>query len=171
MAKKIKFLGLLLFLPIFTFILSGCGKTVSEMAGEKAAEKIIEDRTGGKAKVDVDNGNVKIETKEGSFETGKNIKLPADFPSDIYIIEDNLTSAMSNQADGGFTISLETAKSLEEVSSVYQEKLKAEGWNITGTMNYGDSSSVIAEKDNRVVSVFSSKNSGKTAVMIGVGKK
>lgn len=171
MKKKIRFSGLLLLLPIFIFILSGCGKSISEMTGEKAAEKIIEDRIGGKANVDVDNGNVRIETKDGNFETGKNIKLPSDFPRDVYVIEDNLTSAMSNQADGGFTISLETGKTVEEVSSIYQEKLKAESWDITGTMNYGDSSSVIAEKDSRVVSVFSSKNADKTAVIIGIGKK
>lgn len=171
MAKKIGFLGLVLFLSVFILILSGCGKGVSEMAGEKAAEKIIEDRIGGQANVDIDDGNVKIETKDGNFETGKNIKLPSDFPRDVYVIEDNLTSAMSNQADGGFTISLETDKNVEEVSSIYQNKLKGEGWKITGTMNYEDSSSVIAEKDDRVVSVFASKNADKTAVIIGIGKK
>ncbi len=171
MTRKIKFLSLLLILPIFTLVFTGCGKSVSQTVGEKAAEKIIENRMGGKANVDVDNGNVKINTAGGNLETGSNVKLPADFPSDVYIIDGNIVTAMSDQANKGFTISIEINKSLEEASSIYQAELKKQGWNITGTMNFGDSASVIAEKVNRTASVFISKSADKTTVVLGIATK
>jgi len=169
--KKFKFLSLLLILPIFTLILSGCGKSVSQIVGEKATEKIIENQTGGKANVDINNGNVKVDTKEGSIETGANVKLPADFPSDVYVIEGSMVAAMSDQANKSFTISIEINKSLEEASTIYQTELKKQGWSITGTMNFGESSSVVAEKDNRTVSVYINKSNDKTTVVLGVATK
>lgn len=170
MTKKIKFFRLLLILPIFILILSGCGKSVSKIVGEKAAEKIIENQTGGQAKVDINNGNVKVVSNEGNFETGSDVKLPADFPSDVYVIDGKIIAAMSNQANKGFTLSIDAAISLEEASSIYQEKLKADGWRITGTMNYGDSSSVVAGKDKRTASVFMSKSGDKTTIVLGVAE-
>jgi hypothetical protein len=169
--QKFKFLSLLLILPIFTLVLSGCGKSISQMAGEKAAEKIIENQTGGKANVDINNGNVKVNTKEGNIETGSNVKLPADFPSDVYVIDGNMVAAMSDQANKGFTISIEINKSLDEAFAIYQDEFKKQDWKITGTMNFGESASVAAEKDNRTASVFISKSDDKTTVILGAGIK
>lgn len=171
MAKKIKFFSLLLILPVFTLVLAGCGKSVSQIVGEKAAEKMIEGQTGGRTKVDIDNGNVKVETKEGNLETGSNVKLPADFPGDVYVIGGNIIAVMSDQANKSFTVSIEINKSLEEAAAIYQTELKKQGWNITGTMNFGDFSSVAAEKDDRTASVFISKNTDKTTVVLGVAEK
>ena len=169
--QKFKFLSLLLILPIFTLVLSGCGKSISQMAGEKAAEKIIENQTGGKANGDINNGNVKVNTKEGNIETGSNVKLPADFPSDVYVIDGNMVAAMSDQANKGFTISIEINKSLDEAFAIYQDEFKKQDWKITGTMNFGESASVAAEKDNRTASVFISKSDDKTTVILGAGIK
>lgn len=169
--KTIKLSGLFIVLPALLLIITGCGKSVSQVVSEKATEKLIEKQIGGNTDVDINSGNVKMETKDGKFESGTNVKLPADFPSDVYVIEGNITAAISDQTSESFTISIETNKSVEEASAIYQEKFKSDGWKITGTMNFGDSSSVIAENDKRTVSVMIGKGDGKTSVVLSVGKK
>ena len=173
MAKqKVKFYFFLSSAVILSLSLTGasCGKKISQKASEKTTEKIIEKQIGGKADVDIDKGNVKVETKEGKMEAGENVKLPSDFPKDIYVIEGTIKVAVSDQARESRTISIETDKSMDEVYSLYQEKLKSDGWKITGTMAYGDVSNVVAEKDNRTASVVISKSGNKTTVTLSTGK-
>lgn len=171
MAKqKMKFYFLLSSAIILSLSLSGCGKGLTQKASEKATEKIIEKQTGGKADVDVGKGNIKVETEEGKMEAGENVKLPSDFPKDIYVIEGTIKAAISDQARESQTISIETNKSIDEVYSLYQEKLKSDGWKITGTMAYGEVSTVVAEKDNRTASVVISKSDNKTTVTLSTGK-
>jgi len=169
--QKGKFYLLLPVLAIAVLALVGCGKSVSRKAGEKAAEKIIEAQSGGKANVDINGQNVKVETEQGKIEAGENVKLPSDFPSDVYVIDGTIKIAISGQADEGQTVSIETDKKIEEVLSIYKEKLKSDGWNITGTMNFGEVATVIAEKDDRSVSVSTGASDGKTTVNIVVAKK
>lgn len=169
--QKMKFYSLLSLAVILSLFSAGCGKSITQKASEKAAEKIIEKQTGGKANVDINKGNVKVETKEGKMEAGENVKLPSDFPKDIYVIEGTIKAAISDQAREGQTISIETDKSMDEVYSLYQEKLKSDGWKITGTMAYGDVSTVVAEKDNRTASVVISKSGNKTTITLSTGKK
>lgn len=158
-------------LAMAVLVLAGCGKSISQKASEKAAEKMIEAQSGGKADVDISGKNVKVETEQGKMETGENVKMPPDFPKDIYVIDGTIKVAISDQASGGQTISIETNKTVSEISSTYQEKLKSDGWKITGTMNFGDSASVMAEKDSRTVSIIVGKTDDKTTVTISVGKK
>lgn len=169
--KKMKFYFLLPVLTLAILTLAGCGKSLSQKAGELATEKLIEAQSGGKANVDINGKNVKVQTEQGKFESGENVKLPSDFPTDVYVIEGTIKMAVTDQAGGGQTISIETAKSVEEVSATYQEKLKSAGWKITGTMNFGEGATVVAEKDNRSVSVIIGKSDDKTTVTIGVAKK
>ena len=169
--KQTKFYFLLpaLFLAILT--LAGCGKSISQKAGELAAEKIIETQSGGKANVDINGKNIKIETEQGKIESGENVKLPSDFPTDVYVIDGTIKVAVTGQNGEGQTVSIESDKSVAEVSAVYQEKLKSAGWKITGTMSFGEGATVVAEKDNRSVSVIIGQSNNKTTVTIGVAKK
>lgn len=170
--QKMRFYFFLSSAVILSLFLTGasCGKKISQKASEKATEKIIEKQIGGKADVDVSQGNIKVETEEGKMEAGENVKLPSDFPKDIYVIEGTIKAAISDQAREGQTISVETNKSMDEVYSLYQEKLKSDGWKITGTMAYGEVSTVVAEKDNRTASIVISKNGNKTTVALSTGK-
>ncbi|MFA6394232.1 MAG: hypothetical protein WCW25_05215 [Patescibacteria group bacterium] len=170
MVKKSKLFSLLLILPLATLILSGCGKSASELAGERAAEKSIENQLGGQADVDINNGNIKVESEQGNIETGDSVKLPDDFPSDVYVIDGKIIVATSNQAEKSFMLSIDATTGLEEAYSVYQEKFKAAGWQLTGTMNFGDSASVVAEKDKRAASIYLSRNGDKTNVVVGVAE-
>lgn len=159
----------IILLPFLTLILSGCGKSISQIAGEKLAEKAIESQSGEDAKVDIKDGNVKIETKEGGILAGDDVKLPSDFPTDVYVVEGKIKAAISSE--GNYSITIESDKTIEELSNLYQEKLKAADWKITGTMNFGDSASVVGEKDTRNISIMFAKNDGKTSVILSLGKK
>ncbi|MFA6106263.1 MAG: hypothetical protein WC745_01175 [Patescibacteria group bacterium] len=171
MIKNSKLFSFLLILPLFILILGGCGKSASEIAGEKAAEKNIENQTGGQANVDINNGSIKIEGSLGKIESGDNVKLPAYFPDDVYVIEGKIITAFSNQADKSITLSIDSTASIKEAFTIYQEKLKATGWLITGIMNYGDSANVIAEKDKRTASIFMNKSGDKISVVLVIAEK
>src|SRR3989339_1335593 len=153
MTNSIKFFGLIS-VAILTLALSGCGQSTSEIIGEKTIEKMIEEQSGGQAQVDLDKGSMKIESADGTFEAGENTTLPTDFPEDIYVIEGKIISAITNPAIENFSVSIETDKNLDEVSAIYQEKLKDENWKITGTMNFGEAVSIVASKDGRSASVM-----------------
>lgn len=150
---------------------AGCGKSASQYASEKAAEKIIEKQTGGKVNIDTSNNTVKYETKDGTFQSGENVQIPESFPKDIYIAEGKLVSAISNKENGVHSISIQSTEKASDLAKKYEEKFKADGWKITGTMNFGDTYSVIAEKDTRQVSVMVGKTDKETTVVISVGKK
>lgn len=169
--NKVKFYLLLPVLVLVILTLAGCGKSLSQKASETAAERIIQAQTGGKAKVDIDGKNIKMETEQGVIESGENVKLPSDFPTDVYIIEGTIKLAVTGQAGEGQTISIETDKSVEEILTIYDEKLKSAGWKIIATMNFGEGASVAGEKDDRTVSVFIGKSNDKTTVNISVSKK
>jgi methionine-rich copper-binding protein CopC len=169
--QRIKICCLLPVLAILAILLSGCGKTITQTTSERAAEKIIEQQTGGQAKVDVNQGNVKVESKDGNIEVGQNVKLPADFPKDVYVIDGNLVSAFSEPTKGTFTVSIQTEKSPAQAAAEYQEKLSSDGWKITGNMNFGGTFSVIAEKDDRIATAMVSASDNKTTVIISTGKK
>jgi methionine-rich copper-binding protein CopC len=169
--QRIKIYGLLPVLAMLAIILSGCGKTITQTTSEKAAEKIIEKQTGGQANVDVNQGNVKVESKDGKIEVGQNVKLPADFPKDVYVIDGNIVSAFSEPTKASYTVSIQTEKNPSEAAAVYQEKLSADGWKITGNMNFGGTFSVVAEKDDRTATAMASASDNKTTVIINTGKK
>ena len=156
---------ILAFCLVLAVTLSGCGKKTAE----KAAEKTLEKLTNGQ--VDVDEGTVKINTNSGSYAYGEEVDLPSDFPSDVYVIDGTIKTASTDKQYGSFAVSIETSKSVSDVKSDYENKLKEKGWNITYSATAQDSSSISAEKDNRVVSVFISSSEGKTMVILSVTKK
>lgn len=162
-----KKLFILCFCLVLAVTLSGCGKKTAE----KAAEKVIEKATNGQADVDVSGNTVKINTNTGSYAYGDKVDLPSDFPSDVYVIDGTIKTASSDKQYGSFAVSIETSKSVSDVKSDYESKLKDKGWNITYSASAQDSSSITAEKDNRSVSVFISSSEDKTMVILSVTKK
>lgn len=156
---------------VAALVLSGCGKSVSQKANEKIAEKIIESQSGGAADVDFDDDNVTVKTDKGKMEVGESVALPADFPSDVYVIEGIIKMAISDTNNNGHTISIETDKSIEDAAAAYQEKLVSDGWKIAGTVNLNDSFMITAEKNERSASVTINKSETATNVFLTVAKK
>lgn len=169
--KNYKALSLFLVLPMIAVIMAGCGKSVTQVTTEKMAEKAIESQTGSDANVNIKDDGVKIESKDGKIETGDNVKLPGDFPSDVFVIDGKIKSAIVDEEGDNFSITIETDKSVEEALNLYQDKLKADSWKIVTTVNTGETSSVIAEKDERNLSIMFGKSDTKTSVIISLGKK
>ena len=138
-------------------ILPGCGKTVTEKQTEKALEK----QFGGNAKVDVNNDSVSVVTDQGTFQAGGKVKLPVGFPKDVYIIDGELMTAMSDSTSGSFQVAIKSTKSLSDAKKLYDEKLKSDGWTIKSTYDYNNTGVLIsAEKDTRAISVMLGTEAG-----------
>ncbi len=150
---------------------AGCGKPASNYVAERSVEKMIEKQTGAKVDIKQDGNAVKYETKEGVFESGTDLKLPEDFPKDVYVAEGKIVSAISNKDNGVFSVSIESEAKAEDLAKTYENKFKDEGWKISGTMNFGDTYSVIAEKEGRQASAMIGQSSDNTTIVLSVGKK
>ena len=147
-------------------VIGGCGKSISE----KAAEKIIENAGNGEVKVDIDNQKTTIETEAGIGEVGENVSVPEDFPDDVYLIDGVVKTSYKNSEENGWTLSIETDKSIADVRALYETKLEEAGWTINSFLDMGTAATLGGVKDNRNISLMISADadSGKTTVIVGV---
>lgn len=143
-------------------VLSGCTKTA-----ENKIEDSIEDSTGGQADVDLDDGNIMINTNEGTFEAGDNVSLPSGFPSDVYVYDGTIT-ASTTTSDDMYVVSIQTSDSPEQVKDTYETELANDGWEITSTLTLPTGVTLGAEKGSRYVTVTAGEEDGDTFVTIGV---
>ena len=91
---------------------------------------------------DKNGGGLKIATNE------KGMALPEGFPKDVPIIPDaKVVAAMSTPEL--MTVNLQSPAPMAEGMKFYQEKLKAEGWNIEGVMDMEGVHMVNARKGAR----------------------
>jgi len=146
----------------------GLGLSACKSAADKAVEKAVESTTGTDATVDSSSNKVSINTNGTSWETGDSVSLPANFPDDIYVVEGTIKVAIANDATAGFTVSLETTKSVSEVKTLYQKELVDDGWTITGSYDIQGSSSVMATKAKRSVTVTMGQNEDKTKSVVSI---
>lgn len=160
-------IGIALALAAFAVLLTGCTKKVAEKTTESATERAIERATNSQVDVDLATNSVKINTNGGSYQFGGNVALPTGFPDDVYIIDGTLTSATTATENSGYTVSIETTKSVEEAKALYETQLKNEGWTIALSMQYESSAAVGGQKGNRNVSVSIAQDTpGKTLVVL-----
>jgi hypothetical protein len=133
-------LALLTFTALAAFVmiaLAGCGK-VGEMAGEKAAEKMMEaqiNQGGGNTKVDISQGGV---TAEGTDEKGKAFKMEMGsaqlaekdvglpfYPGATPV--ENTGTRIRNGDVQMVSVELRAAAAPKAVAAWYREQLKARG--------------------------------------------
>jgi hypothetical protein len=143
------------------FGLSGC-----KSASQKAAESLIEKSTNGQADVDLTNNSVRVNTNGSSWETGDNVSLPTDFPSDIYVPEGAIKTALKTESNNGFTVSLESTTSMADIKTAYESHFKSQGWTITTSGAIQNSFSYITQKSNRDLNIGISDADGKRIVSI-----
>jgi len=156
--KKLLFLAMLV---IAVGILSGC-----QNAAEKAAETAIEKSTNGQADVDIDNDTATITTDDGSLEVGEDVSLPDGFPSDVYIIDGTIVSAMTLTEGESYTVSIKTDESVNSVKEEYEEELADDGWEVTMSLAIQDGFSLSATKDDRTVTLSIGTDDEETVVVI-----
>ena len=166
--------GIVIVAIIWSLVSRFALKPLSQLTAEKAVEKAMEQASGGKAKVDLDNGKVTVSTDEGTAEWGGN-KLPDNWPSDAPIYPNSQVqfSGASNQNDNSnSTVVLQTSDSGEKVLAYYKQELVAKGWKIESTYEMSDAAMLGATKDKSSISVtIGSGGDQKTSITVSVGTK
>lgn len=150
-------------LIVFAFILSGCGR---QNLIDKQAESILEKNLGSKAEVEVDNEKINIKTEQGSLQVGGNVKLPENFPKDVYVIEGQLMSAMNNVVGAGYQVVVKSDKTPQQAKAEYEVKLKEMGWKILNSIDMGTASAIMAQKDNRQLTVTMGTEEGRDGLAV-----
>ncbi|MFA6587551.1 MAG: hypothetical protein WCT08_00610 [Patescibacteria group bacterium] len=161
MTRKTYYLLMPALLLAMVFGLSACKST-----SQKAAESIIEKSTNGQADVDLTNNSIKVNTNGSSWETGDKVSLPTDFPSDIYVPEGTIKTALKTDANSSFTVSLESTTSMADIKSAYESHFQSQSWTITSSGAIQNSFSYLAQKGNRDLTVGISDSDGKRIVSI-----
>jgi hypothetical protein len=127
--------------------LAACGKS----PGERMAERAIEARTGHKADVDADKGQMTIRTDEGEMKinTGGGTALPATFPKDVYLPgKYSVEAAM--EMPNAVIVHLLTAGDVEAIAADAERQMQAQGWKSAMTVMQGPQGKVaVYEKDKR----------------------
>lgn len=138
-------------------------------SAENVAEKAISSATNGAVDVDIDGKTLTVNTETGSIQAGENVDLPDDFPSDVYVVDGDLQSALQTPGNNGFQLSISTSKSLADVKSMYQQELESEGWTITSSLDLGVGFNLFAEKGSKITTVTISEVEGKTQIVLTTG--
>ncbi len=167
MRKRVIQLIILLGLTLPLLGLS-CGKKVAE----KTAEQAIERASNGNVNIDINQNSVKVNINGGSTvgEVGESVKLPDGFPSDVYVIDGTIKTAVVKTDTQGYTLSINTNLTPAEAKSRYDAKLKEQGWNIVMALDSGDGATISASKSQRNVSVIISTSDGQTNVILGTSE-
>lgn len=136
-------------------------------ATEEAIESSIESATNGAVDVDLDDDTVTINTNAGTFTAGEEVDLPDNFPSDIHVIDGTIKMTSETTEIEGFSISIEISKSVAAAKTEYEKQLVDDGWTITGMLDFTATATIMAEKDNRTVTVTIIEADG--VVTVGIG--
>jgi hypothetical protein len=154
---------------IASLLLVSCGNP-AEKAAENAAEKAIEQETGGKADVDIKNGTTRVQTKDGVVTVGEQ-QLPADWPKDVPVYPGAKVQVSGTSNTNGAASMFTIPGGKADVVSFYKQKLVEEGWVIDVAADMGASSIVSASKDQRTIAVQIAESGEQTTVTIGIDTK
>ncbi len=133
-----------------SLVAAGCGGD----SAENLAEKAIEEASGGSADVDISDGTMKIttdtgnvvvsgdqdgvtvESDEGTFQAGANVKLPDGFPDAVPLPEGELTTAVKSNDTFALSYNVDDA---EQAFMDYVKALESAGFELSdkteGEMN------------------------------------
>ncbi len=98
------------------------------------------------------------------------MKIPDGFPSDVYVIDGAVKTAVAKTDTKGYTLSINTDLAPAEAKSKYETKLKEQGWTIVMAIDSGDGATISASKGQRNVSVIISVSDGQTNVILGTSE-
>ncbi len=152
--------------------LSGCSEKQEEKTAEKMAAEMIEKGSGGKAEVDIKNGNMSIKTKEGEMviNADSSAKLPDDFPKDVFVIK-GADVKMTMDMPQGKTVSFLAKEDMASVFEKYKKEMTSKGWDQQMAMNLGDGASLVYEKVDRMTNITIAKDEEGTMINVVITKK
>ncbi|MBD3345835.1 MAG: hypothetical protein GF401_12300 [Chitinivibrionales bacterium] len=133
---------------------SGCGKKGEEKIAENIVKKAIEKESGGKADVDISNGNVNIKTDDGemSVTSGKNARIPEAFPTDILIYQGSSVEA-AMEVPEGYSVQLKSDDDVTKIAETYKADMKAQGWSQEASLDMGEQAMLSFKKGERAAQV------------------
>jgi tRNA U38,U39,U40 pseudouridine synthase TruA len=135
MEKKWIIIGIVgVVLVVLSFVFSPSEKMAEEMT-ENYIENAIEKEMDGAVDIDVNDNSFKMETKDGSYQSGDNVTLPDNFPSDVYVYEGKILAVFENN-DTSTMVSIETDAKPSDVKEVYIEKMKEAATYLLGTHDF-----------------------------------
>lgn len=124
--------GVVITVGVLGIVGTSCGD-----GGDDAAERLIEDASGGDLDVDIDDDgqSVRIEGEDGdsefTFGTGE---LPDGFPEDFPMPDDvSVESGTSVDGGAGFSVGLDYAGSVDDAADFYRDALPNAGFEVTAT--------------------------------------
>lgn len=157
---------------ISVMVILGCDEKAEEKAAEKMAEKAIESSIGGNAEVDIEENSFRIQTEEGemTMTAGDSVKLPADFPRDVFLYKGaNLNTAM--ELPEGFNLMFQTKDNPTKVSEAYLAEMEAKGWSKEMSMDMGEQTMMVFKKDERIVNLSIASHEETTQIALTVAKE
>jgi hypothetical protein len=151
---------LLVLLAFVLLLAPGC-KKITEKASEKVAEKMIEQSSGGKAKVDLDSkdGSMKVSSDDGKTQTqmGKGATLPESWPEWLAQYPGSTVQMSNQQASAeklSLTATLLTKDAPEKVVKFYEDLAAAQGLKTQMKMSMPQNGSLESfSKDDQILSV------------------
>ena len=154
---------------ISVMVMFGCGEKAGEKAAEEMAEKALESSFDGEAEVDIEKESIRIETEEGemTMTMGDSVKLPADFPKDVFMYN-GAELSMAMEHPQGFNLSLQTKDDMSKVLEVYLAEMTEKGWTKEMSMDMGGQKMMAFKKEERAVSVMISSDEEMTQITLTV---
>lgn len=141
-------------------------------SSEQAVERLAEAQTGGDVDIDLDSGDIRVETEDGVFETATSAELPDDFPEAVPTPQGSLATASRTEIDGAVTYTLSYQQPEQNTSEYYGDlsaRLEAAGY--TKAFESTTDGAVTAQftDDTWIVMFFGSDNDGGSEFQYIVG--
>ena len=143
-------ISITLMLFLGTLVSVSCqSKTGQEQVAEKVMEKVIKQGSGQDAKVDIQGGNIRIQTPEGTGEISTGGSWPSDLPGDVpRFTLGTIKGVNKGERDGQKSWSVVVDEVKEGALPKYVDEIKAKGWKISSTLTMGKGGTVTASKNN-----------------------
>ncbi len=155
-------------MAILVAILLVTVSTSCKRAAEKTQEKIIEKAIGDKAKVDLDDEKIMIETEDGTFTADATIQSwPKEIPNEVPEFKNGkivMVNTQNMKEGKNWVIIFEDVSS--NATAKYKENLESNGFNINFTTTAGTGTHFAAEKDN--ITVMLMGDEGGASITVGI---
>ena len=162
MKKIIAITAVIVPMLLILVLASGCfGQNIAEKIAEEAIEKAIESDSGENVDIDLDDGEMTIESDDGDVSIGMGADLPDNFPDNVPVYPDmEIISSWSVTEDNkdSYSINGLTEDAGSDVFAWYKENL--DGWEIENEFS--------ASGDDVKTSSLSAKSGGLVVVIMVV---
>lgn len=162
MKKTLTITAILVSLLLVLVFAGGClGQKISEKITEKVIEKAIESEGGDNVDIDLDDGEMTIESDDGEVNISTGADLPDNFPDNVPVYPDMeiISSwAVTEDDKDSYSINGLTDDAGDDVFAWYKSKLS--GWDIENEFS--------ASGDDVKTSSLSAKSGGLVTVIMVV---